>query len=156
MLSSTKKRDGQRQIWPALANLARTSTSAAASGSTSPHTITGAWPPSSIVTGLIREPAAAARRLPIGMEPVKVILAISGAPISRSDTWSAWPNTTARAAGVTPASSSAWAIARTEPGVSSEGLQMMAQPAPSAPANFLAASAIGKFHGVKAATTPIA
>ena len=75
----------------------------------------------------------------------------SGSP----DTSSGLPNTTAMAAGGTPASNSAFASASTEPGVSSDGLQMMEHPAPSAPANFFAASAIGKFHGVKAATTPI-
>jgi hypothetical protein len=64
-----------------------------------PQTIAGAWPPSSIVTGFINAPAAAASRLPIRIDPVKVIFATPGAAISRLETWFASPKTTATAAG---------------------------------------------------------
>ncbi|MNV02390.1 hypothetical protein D3C71_926250 [compost metagenome] len=100
-------------------------------------------------------PAAAASRLPIGIEPVKVIFATEGDSINWVETRFASPKMTAMAAGCTPAATNALAISSTEPGVSWEGLQMIAQPAASAPANFLAASAIEKFQGVKAATMPI-
>jgi hypothetical protein len=68
-------------------------------GSTSPQTIAGTWPPSSIVTGFITAPAAAASRLPIGIDPVKVIFATAGAAISRLETRSSSPKTSATAAG---------------------------------------------------------
>ena len=41
------------------------------------------------------------------------------------------------------------------PGVSSEALMMIEQPAPSAPAILRAGVTPGKFQGVNAATTPI-
>ena len=41
----------------------------------------GACPPSSIVTGFITLPAAAASSLPTGMEPVNVTFATAGAGI---------------------------------------------------------------------------
>ena len=42
----------------------------------------------------------------------------------------------------------------TEPGVTISGLQITEQPAAKAVDIFLAAKIVGKFHGVKAATTP--
>ena len=44
-------------------------------------TITGAWPPSSMVTRFMCWPASAASCLPTGVEPVKVILRITGCGI---------------------------------------------------------------------------
>ena len=44
----TRKRVGEMQTWPALRNLAAPSVLTASSRSASSHTITGAWPPSSI------------------------------------------------------------------------------------------------------------
>ena len=42
----------------------------------------------------------------------------------------------------------------TDPGVTTSGLQITEQPAANAVEIFLAAKIVGKFHGVKAATTP--
>ena len=64
--------------WPALRNLAPPSVLTASSRSASSHTITGAWPPSSIDTRFMCWPASAASCLPTGVEPVKVILRIVG------------------------------------------------------------------------------
>ena len=82
-------------------------------------------------------------------------MATSGAATSLSEIIPAGPNTTWAAAGARPASSRARTITSTEPGVSCDGLQMMAHPAPRAPASFFAARAMGKFQGLKAATTPM-
>ncbi len=56
----TKKRVGETQTWPLLRALPWAERSAAFSGSTSSWTITGAWPPSSM---LIRFTVSAARRM---------------------------------------------------------------------------------------------
>ena len=52
--------------------------SAAVSTSASSHTITGEWPPSSMVQGFMSPPAMAASCLPTGTEPVKEILRTMG------------------------------------------------------------------------------
>ena len=54
----------------------------------------------------------------------------------------------------TPASLQILTNSITAPGVITSGLQITEQPAASAVEIFLAAKMIGKFHGIKAATTP--
>ena len=63
---------------PALRNLNGASMSAAFSTSASSQTITGAWPPSSIVQRFISEPASAASCLPTATEPVNDTLRTMG------------------------------------------------------------------------------
>ena len=55
----------------------------------------------------------------------------------------------------TPASSASLARARAHNGVSSDGLTTIVQPAASAQPTLRVIIAIGKFHGVIAAQTPI-
>lgn len=54
------KARGEMHTWPALRNLKPDSTSAARSMSASSHTMTGAWPPNSMVVRFIICPASAA------------------------------------------------------------------------------------------------
>ena len=81
MLWCTKKRVGEMQTWPALRNLAAPAVFRASAMSASSARMTGAWPPSSMVTRFMCWPAKAASCLPTGVEPVKVILRISGCAI---------------------------------------------------------------------------
>ena len=69
------------QTWPALRNLLAAIALAATSTSASSKTITGAWPPSSIVTRFMCWPASAASCLPTTVEPVNEILRITGCGI---------------------------------------------------------------------------
>ena len=64
--------------WPALRNLKLHSMSAALSTSASSQTITGAWPPSSMVQRFIKPAALAASILPTATEPVNEILRTMG------------------------------------------------------------------------------
>jgi hypothetical protein len=56
--------------------------------------------------------------------------------------------------GGTPASSKHFTSSTQAPGVSSEALTMIEQPAASAAAILRTGVSVGKFHGVNAATTP--
>ena len=81
MLLCTRKRVGEMHTWPALRNLAPPEAFTASATSASSATITGAWPPSSIVTRFMCAPASAASCLPTGVEPVKVTLRMIGCGI---------------------------------------------------------------------------
>ena len=89
------------------------------------------------------------------MEPVNDSLATTGlahstAPISRASpvmTWNTPPGM--------PASSASTASARADSGVCPAGLTIIAQPAASAGPTLRVIMALGKFHGVIAAVTPI-
>ena len=59
--------------------------------SASPHTITGAWPPSSSVMRLRWRADSSARWRPTGTEPVKVTLRTTGEAISACDTSAGTP-----------------------------------------------------------------
>src|SRR5260370_836595 len=61
------------QTWPALRYLNAAMVSAALSGSASPNTTTGEWPPSSMVVRFMPFAASAARCLPTGIGPVNAI-----------------------------------------------------------------------------------
>ena len=92
----------------------------------------------------------------MGTEPVNVTLRIIGDAISVFDTSSGTPKTTCSTPLGKPASSSARASASAVAGLSSPGLMMTLQPAASAAESFRAGVIAGKFHGVKAATGPMA
>ncbi len=115
--------------------------SAAAAGSTSSKTITGALPPSSRCTRLRSLDAASATCMPARAEPVIETIAgvawpTSARPVSRS------PHTTLN----TPGGKNSAAISASssvEAGVVSEGLSTTVLPAASAGANFQTAIIIG-------------
>ena len=91
---------------------------------------------------------------PTSVEPVKVSARTIGfevisAPMSRDE-----PVSTEKTPGGMPARPASSASARAESGVSVAGLQTKAQPAASAGPAFRVIIALGKFHGVIAATTP--
>ena len=79
--SCTRKRVGEMHTWPALRNLLAAITLAATATSASSNTITGAWPPSSMVARFMCWPASAASCLPTTVEPVNEILRITGCGI---------------------------------------------------------------------------
>src|SRR6185312_8681679 len=92
--------------------------------------------------------------LPTGIEPVKEIFFTTLAGIRCSDTFAGTPNTRLMTPAGTPASSKHFTSSTQPPGVSSDALMMIEQPAASAAASFRAGVSTGKFHGVNAATTP--
>ena len=64
--------------WPALRNVIGPIVLSTSSRSASSHTITGAWPPSSMELRFMCCPARAANCLPTAVDPVKVTLRITG------------------------------------------------------------------------------
>ena len=122
--------------------------------SASSQTITGAWPPSSMVLRFIRPAALAASILPTPTEPVKVILRTMGLLIKWSDTSAGTPHTILSTPGGRPASWNNCAKATTALGASSGPLRIMVQPAPTAAEILRIAWLNGKFQGEKAAHTP--
>ena len=98
--------------------------------------------------------ASAARCLPTGIEPVKEIFFTIGDGIRCSDTSAGTPNTRLSTPAGRPASAKHFTSSTQPPGVSSEALMISVQPAASAPAILRTGVNVGKFHGVKAATTP--
>ncbi|MCY1304313.1 hypothetical protein D9M70_540600 [compost metagenome] len=76
---------GDTQTCPALRYLLPDMIATACSMSASSVTMTGAWPPSSIVARFMCWPASAASILPTGVEPVKDILRITGCEIRYSE-----------------------------------------------------------------------
>ena len=122
--------------------------------STSSPTITGAWPPSSMVVRFMPSAASLIRCLPTGIEPVNEILRITGEASSRVDIASGTPKTSATTPSGMPASISAVAMFIADAGVSSAGLRMQLQPAASAAPSLRAGLPSGKFQGANAATGP--
>jgi hypothetical protein len=98
--------------------------------------------------------ASPARCLPTGTEPVNEILRTTSDAIRCSDTVAGTPNTKLTTPAGTPASTKQRTSSTQLPGVSSDALTMIEQPAASAAAILRAGVSAGKFHGVKAATTP--
>ena len=98
--------------------------------------------------------ASAARCLPTGIEPVKEIFFTIGDGMRCSDTSAGTPKTRLSTPAGTPASAKHLTSSTQPAGVSSEALMMSEQPAASAPAILRTGVSVGKFHGVKAATTP--
>ncbi len=130
----------------------------AASMSASSNTMKGAWPPSSSASFLIVGALCAISRRPTGVEPVNdrcrtTGLAHSTLPISTERSLSA-VNTLITPSGM-PARCASSASASADSGVCSAGLITMVQPAANAGAILRVIIAIGKFHGVIAAQTPI-
>ena len=146
----------QTHVCPVLRNFDVIAPATAESKSASSKTINGALPPNSIETFFIVSAQLRVRILPIAVEPVKesfrtIGLSVSAVPISLALV----PTTTLRTPFGMPAWSASSANAKADSGVSEAGLITTGQPAASAGAHFLVIMAIGKFHGVIAATTPI-
>ena len=129
--------------------------STATSTSASSKTISGAFPPSSSETFFTVPAHFATSSLPTAVEPVNVSLRTVGFVASSSPTTDAAPGTTLNTPGGTPERRASSASARAESGVALAGLSTIVQPAASAGPALRGIIAIGKFHGVIAAQTPI-
>ncbi|MNF90604.1 hypothetical protein D3C84_731740 [compost metagenome] len=90
---------------------------------------------------------------PVGTEPVKDTLSVSGCSISAFPTAPS-PQTTLRAPGGRPASIASSEIRRMVSGVNSLGLMITLHPVTSADASFQIAIMVEKFHGTMPTTTP--
>ena len=126
--------------------------------SASSNTMKGALPPSSSDSFLTVGAHCAIRMRPTSVEPVKLrwrttSLAHSTLPTAMLLAPSA-VSTLSTPAGM-PARTASSAAASADSGVSSAGLMTTGQPAASAGATLRVIIAIGKFHGVMAAHTPI-
>jgi hypothetical protein len=147
----------QTQVWPALRYLLASAPSTALSMSASSNTMKGALPPSSSDSFLMVGAHCAARMRPTSVDPVNdrcrtVSLSQSTLPIS--DDLSAVM--TLSTPGGRPARCPSSAIARADSGVCPAGFTITGQPAASAGPTLRVIIAIGKFHGVMAAHTPMA
>ena len=129
------------QICPALRNERRTAPAAARSRSAWRETSIGQLPPSSSVSRVTPSTVLKSRR-PVALEPVKAILAMSRCPASSAPTSPA-PCTTLTTPGGKPAAAMHSARICAAPGVYSDGLMTMVQPAPSAPPSFQPTSSTG-------------
>src|SRR5580704_6805164 len=150
----TRKRLVHTQVWPELRYLAIIAPSMALLTSASSNTIKGALPPSSIETFLSVLADCSTSILPIGVDPVKVILRTSGLDVSSPPIALAEPVSTLTTPAGMPAISARIPQASPEYGVCSAGLITMVQPAASAGPSLRAIIEDGKFHGVMAPTTP--
>src|SRR5690606_18404152 len=93
--------------------------------------------------------------LPTAVEPVKVTLRTSGLLVISTPTAGASvAATTLKIPAGSPACNASSAIASADSGASAAGCSTAAQPAARAGPTLRAIMALGKFHGVIAATTP--
>ena len=141
-------------VWPLLRNLHAIAPLTAASRSASSKMISGAWPPSSMLTFLTVSAHCLSRILPTSVEPVNDSLRTTSLPVSSPPTVRASPVTTLNTPLGMPARSASSASASAEYGVKLAGFATTVQPAASAGAHFLVIMAFGKFQGVIAAHTP--
>ena len=145
----------QTQVWPVLRNLEASAPSTAASRSASSNTMNGALPPSSSDTFFTVPAHCSISFLPTSVEPVKVNLRTIGLVVSSLPMGPAAPVTTDSTPFGMPARSASSHSASAEYGVMLAGLITMVQPAASAGPALRVIMALGKFHGVIAAHTPI-
>ena len=116
----------------------------------------GALPPSSSATFFTVPAHWAISSLPTSVEPVKESLRTTGLAVSSAPTSAArLVVTMLNTPGGMPARSASSASASALSGVSSAGLITMVHPAARAGPALRVIIALGKFHGVIAATTPI-
>ncbi len=115
----------------------------------------GAFPPNSMETRLTLAAQAARSSRPTSVEPVKLSLRTLSSPVSTLATTRESPVTTLNTPAGMPARSASSARARALKGVLLAGRTMKVQPAASAAAALRAIMALGKFHGVMAAATPM-
>ena len=115
----------------------------------------GALPPSSIETFLTVPAHWAISWRPTSVEPVKLNLRTMALPVSSAPISPAAPVMTLNTPAGTPARSASTASASADSGVWLAGLSTIGQPAASAGPTLRVIMALGKFHGVTAAQTPI-
>src|SRR4029077_5024086 len=115
----------------------------------------GALPPSSIEVFFTVFEHCSSSTLPTAVEPVNVTLRTIGLVVISPPIAEALPVTTLNTPFGIPARSPSSAIASAEYGVMVAGLSTMVQPAGSAGPDLRVIIALGKFHGVIAAHTPI-
>ena len=151
--SSTKIRLVARQAWPQLKKRPIRTPAAAASRSASSSTMQGSLPPSSRVIFFSCSAALAITFLPVGVDPVRPILRISGWVTIASPV--PVPRTTFTTPSGRPPSISAWMQASVDSGVVLEGLRTTQLPAAIDGATLFAARVSGKFQGTIAPVTPI-
>ena len=125
------------------------------SRSASSNTIVGDLPPSSSVTGISLSAARRASARPVVVPPVNDTFFTSGCFTIASPITEPLPGTTLTTPFGTPACSQMRPSSSAASGVTSAGFTITALPAASAGASFCASLAIGEFHGVMAAMTPI-
>mmetsp|Transcript_21482 Transcript_21482/g.63310 ORF Transcript_21482/g.63310 Transcript_21482/m.63310 type:complete len:207 (-) Transcript_21482:550-1170(-) len=153
--SCTRMRLAQTHVWPLFRNLEPIAPATASSKSASSKTMSGACPPSSMLTFLTVAADWRSSCLPTAVEPVKPSLRTVGLEQSSSPTSCAFaPSTRLSTPLGIPARSASSASALAEKGVSSDGLTTTGQPTARAGAHLRVIIADGKFHGVIAPTTP--
>ena len=124
--------------------------------SASSNTINGALPPSSSPTFLTVPAACRASIFPTSVEPVNVTMRTRGSVESTSPTATGSLQVMILNTPFgTPARSASSAKANADNGVSSAGFTTTVHPAAMAGVTLRVIMALGKFHGVIAATTPI-
>ena len=149
-------RFAQTQVWPLLRNLQAIAPITASSRSASSNTMNGALPPSSIEHFITWSAACLSKMRPTSVDPVNVSLRTIGfSQNSLPASEDAVDVTTEKSPFGTPASSASLAMASADRGVKAAGRATNAQPAASAGATLRVIIAIGKFHGVIPAATPI-
>src|SRR5262245_55863458 len=116
--------------------------------------MTGAWPPSSIETRFIPSAHCLRTDFPTETEPVSDTLRTIGEAISSLASVDDGPVTTVNTPGGKPASTSASAIAKHEPGASEAGRATTEQPAASAAAILREGRRAGKFQAESDRQTP--
>ena len=142
------------QVWPLLRNLHAIAPLTAASMSASSKMMSGAWPPSSMLTFFTVSAHCFSRILPTSVEPVNDSLRTASLAVSSPPTVRASPVTTLNTPAGMPARSASSARASAEYGVKLAGLTTTVHPAASAGAHLRVIMAFGKFQGVIAAHTP--
>ena len=146
----------QTQVCPALRYFDAIAPATASSRSASSNTMNGALPPSSRLTFFTVSEHWRIRSLPTCVEPVNDNLRTIGLDVSSLPISAPWDAvTTLITPSGKPARRASSTSANAVSGVSSAGLITTVQPAASAGAHLRVIIAIGKFHGVMAATTPI-
>ncbi len=154
-LRCTRRREDAVQRWPLVPNAPQIAPSTASSRFASSITMIGFLPPISRWTCLNEGAHASLIARPTDVEPVNETTFTRGSFRSGFPTFEPEPVTTLKTPGGSPASSSAFAKFTTESGVSVAGLMTTVFPQTSAAVDFQAGIAMGKFHGVMNAQTPI-
>src|SRR5450756_875585 len=151
----TRSREDAVQRWPLVPKAPQIDPSTASSRFASSITMIGFLPPISRWTCLNVGAHASLIVCPTAVEPVNETTLTRGSLRSGMPTFEPLPVTTLKTPGVRPASSRARAKFTTESGVSVAGLMTTVLPHTRAAVVFQAGIAIGKFHGVMKAQTPV-
>jgi hypothetical protein len=143
------------QRWPVVPKAPHSAPSIASSRLASSSTIMGFLPPSSSEQCLKVFAAEVPTVRPTSVDPVRETARISGCSVSGPPMAEPKPVTTFTTPLGRPASTSARTKLKVDSGVSCAGLMMQVLPATRAGNSFHDGIAMGKFHGVIMAQTPI-